>query len=172
MLETVWPNLAPDFRDELLLQCVKGLRSAPDESAAMAKVVADAIKARAQTVQAQWRLADLFGTRRAVARDPVAVAPFLALTYMGVRKDDLAALYAALEVELADPAKGDLEVAERSATTNPPSADRFAAVLAAGVEGVATDSLLCMVAIIADAGLDAWQAPAREALGRHLAAKA
>jgi hypothetical protein len=29
-----------------------------------------------------------------------------------------------------------------------------------------------MVAVIADAGIDAWQAPAREALAQHLAAKA
>ena len=50
MFDTVWPSLSPAFRDELTLQCVKQLRTSPDECDAFARVVADIIKARAQTV--------------------------------------------------------------------------------------------------------------------------
>lgn len=167
MLETIWPNLTPAFRDELVLQCVKQLRNSPDECDAFARVVADVIKARPQTVKSQWRMADIFGTSRAIARDPRRAAPFFGITYMTVRKTDLTALYAALGV-----AHADLTVADSSAIENPPTQAQFGDVLAKGLEGVSTESVRCMVAVIADAGIDAWQAPAREALAQHLAAKA
>ena len=150
MLETIWPNLTPAFRDELLLQCVKQLRNSPEECDVFARLVADTIKARAQTVKAQWRLADIFGTGRAVARDPRRAAPFLGITYMTVRKTDLGALYAALGVTHTD-----LTVADSSAVDNPPTQAQFAGVLAKGLEGVTDESLRCMVAIIADTGIDA-----------------
>ena len=167
MLETIWPSLPTAFRDELVLQCVKQLRNSPDECEAFARVVADAIKARAQSVKSQWRMADIFGTNRAIARDPRRAAPFLGITYMTVRKTDLTALYAALGVTHTD-----LEVAQASAVDQPPTQEQFASVLAKGLDGVSTDSVHCMIAIIADTGIDAWQSPAREALAKHLAAKA
>lgn len=165
MFASVWPALPAAFRNELILQCVKHLKASPNEYEAFARVVAEAIKARPQSVQSQWRMADTFGTNRALALDPRRGAPFFAITYMGVRKTELTALYSALGVE-----HKDLEVAESSAVTNPPTTAQFAAVLAKGLDGVSMDSVRCMVAIIADAGIDAWQAPAREALTQHLAA--
>lgn len=167
MLETIWPNLTPAFRDELVLQCVKQLRNSPDECDAFARVVADVIKARPQTVKSQWRMADIFGTNRAIARDPRRAAPFFAIAYMTARKTDLTALYAALGV-----AHADLAVAESSAVESPPTQAQFASVLAKGLDGTSMESVRCMVAVIADAGIDSWQAPAREALAQHLAAKA
>ena len=167
VLETIWPSLPPAFRDELTLQCVKQVRTSPDECEAFARVVADLIKARATSVKSQWRLADIFGTSRAIARDPRRAAPFFAITYMTVRKAELSALYAALEV-----VHEDLTVSDASAVEKPPSQAQFAAVLARGLDGVPAESVRCMVAVIADTGIDAWQAPAREALTQHLAAKA
>ncbi|MFM1823289.1 MAG: hypothetical protein RI967_1555 [Planctomycetota bacterium] len=167
MFDAVWPTLPAAFRTELILQCVKHLKSAPGEYDAFARAIADAIKARPQSVKAQWRMSDAFGTLRALALNPKAGAPFFATTYMGVRKTELAALYDALGV-----AHTDLEVAESSAVEAPPTAAQFAAVLANGLAGVPDDSVRCMVAIIADAGIDAWQAPAREALGQHTQPKA
>lgn len=174
MLEVVWPKLSAAFRDELTLQCVKQLKNSPDECDAFARVVADVIKARAQTVKSQWRMADIFGTSRAIARDPRKAAPFFGLTYMTVRKSDLTALYTALGV-----AHTDLAVADSSAIEHPPTQAQFAAVLAqglqsaglgdAGLAGVTPESLQCMIAIIADTGIDAWQAPARDALTQALA---
>lgn len=166
MFEAVWPSLPPAFRDELILQCVKHLKGSPDEYDAFARLIADAIKARPQSVKAQWRMSDTFGTTRALARDPKRGAPFLAVTYMSVRKADLSALYAALGVT-----HKDLDVAESSAVTNPPTQAQFSSVLAKGIDGVSMDSVRCMVAVIADVGIDAWQTPAREALAQHLAAK-
>lgn len=165
MFDTVWPSLSPAFRDELTLQCVKQLRTSPDECDAFARVVADIIKARAQTVKSQWRLSDIFGTNRAIARDPRRAAPFFGITYMTARKADLTALYTALGV-----AHTDLAVADSSAIEQPPTQAQFASVLAKGLDGVSTESLRCMIAIIADTGIDAWQAPARDAMAQHLAA--
>lgn len=167
MLEVVWPTLPTAFRNELILQCVRHLKGMPDDYEAFARVVAGAINARPQSVKSQWRLADTFGTMRALAKDPRYGAPFFAVTYMSVRKDDLTALYAALGV-----AHKDLTVADSSAIENPPTQAQFAAALAKGVDGVSNDSLRCMIAIIADVGLDAWQAPAREALSQSQAPKA
>jgi hypothetical protein len=167
VLETVWPSLPAAFRDELTLQCVKQLRTSPDDCEAFARIVAELIKARAQSVKSQWRMADIFGTRRAIALDPRRAAPFFAMTYMTARAADLTALYAALGV-----AHKDLTVADSSAIENPPTQAQFAAALAKGVDGVPNDSLRCMIAIIADVGLDAWQAPAREALSQGQAPKA
>ena len=164
MLESIWPRLSTAFRDELILQCVKQMRSSPDEAEALARVVADLIKARPQSVKAQWRLSDTFGTKRAIALDPRRVAPFLGITYMTARKSDLTALYAALGVKHVD-----LNVDDSSAVGQPPTQAQFAGVLAGGLDGVAAESLLCMVAIIADTGIDAWQSPAREALAAHAA---
>lgn len=167
MFEAVWPTLPAAFRNELILQCVKHLKATPDELEAFARVVADAIKARPQSVKAQWRMADTFGTMRALALDPRRGAPFFAMTYMGARQADLTALYAALGVT-----HKDLDVAESSAVASPPTQAQFAAVLAKGLDGVSMDSVRCMVAVIAAVGIEAWQAPAREALAQHLAAKA
>lgn len=161
MLDAVWPTLPAAFRNELILQCVKHLKGAPNEYEAFAQVVAAAIKARPQSVKSQWRIADTFGTTRALALNPKAGAPFFAATYMGVRKTELAALYDALGVTHTD-----LEVAESSAVAAPPTAEQFRAVLAKGLNGVSAESLRCMIAVIADVGLDAWRAPAREALSR------
>ena len=44
MLETVWPSLPAAFRDELTLQCVKQLRTSPDDCEAFARIVAELIK--------------------------------------------------------------------------------------------------------------------------------
>jgi hypothetical protein len=167
VFDTVWSSLPPAFRDELILQCVKELRTSPDECEAFARVVADLIKARPQTVKSQWRLADIFGTTRAIARDPRRAAPFFGITYMTVRKADLTALYTALGV-----AHTDLAVADSSAIEQPPTQAQFASVHAKGLDGVSPESLRCMIAIIADTGIEAWQAPAREALAQHLAVKA
>ena len=167
MFDTVWSSLPPAFRDELILQCVKQLRTSPDECDAFARVVAELIKARPQTVKSQWRLSDIFGTTRAIARDPRRAAPFFGITYMTARKADLTALYMALGV-----AHTDLAVADSSAIEQPPTQAQFASVLAKGLDGVSPESLRCMIAIIADTGIEAWQAPAREALAQHLAAKA
>ncbi len=165
MLESIWPRLSTAFRDELILQCVKQMRSSPDEAEALARVVADLIKARPQSVKAQWRLSDTFGTKRAIALDPRRVAPFLGITYMTARKSDLTALYAALGVKHVE-----LNVDDSSAVANPPTEAQFFTALSSGIDGVQEESLRCMLAIIADSGIDAWQAPAREALARHLAA--
>jgi hypothetical protein len=165
MLEAVWPDLSPAFRDELTLQCVKQVRDSPDECEAFARIVAELIKARAQSVKSQWRMSDIFGTRRAIALDPRRAAPFFGLTYMTARAAELTALYAALGI-----AHKDLEVAESSAVDNPPTQAQFAMVLSNGLEGVSPESVRCMIAIIAGTGIDAWQAPAREALTQHLAA--
>lgn len=162
MLETIWPGLSTAFRDELILQCVKQVRTSPDESEAFARVVAELIKARPQSVKSQWRLADTFGTRRAIALDPRRAAPFLGITYMTVRKTELGALYAALGVKHVD-----LNVDDSSAIANPPTEAQFSAVLSSGIGGVSAESLRCMLAIIADSGIDAWQTPAREALAKH-----
>lgn len=166
MFDAVWPTLPAAFRNELILQCAKHLKAAPNEYDAFALVIAQAIKARPQSVKAQWRMSDTFGTNRALALNPKAGAPFFATTYMGVRKTELAALYDALGVTHTD-----LEVAESSAVEAPPTAAQFAGVLANGLDGVSGDSVRCMVAIIAEAGIDAWQAPAREALAKQAAAK-
>ncbi len=167
MFEAIWPTLPAAFRDEMILQCVKHLKSTPEEYDAFARLVAEVIKARPQSVKAQWRMSDTFGTVRALTREPKRAAPFFAVTYMAVRKDDLTALYTALGVT-----HKDLEVAASSAVDNPPTQAQFASVLAKGLDGVTKDSLHCMVGVIADVGIDAWQAPAREALTQHLAAKA
>jgi hypothetical protein len=166
MLEVVWPTLPTAFRNELILQCVRHLKGMPDDYEAFARVVAGAINARPQSVKSQWRLADTFGTMRALAKDPRYGAPFFAVTYMSVRKDDLTALYAALGVKHVD-----LNVDDASAVAHPPTKDAFASALAKGLDGVSVESLHAMVAIIADVGIEAWQAPAREALTEHLAKK-
>jgi hypothetical protein len=165
MLETIWPRLSPAFRDELILQCVKQMRSSPDEAEAFARVVADLIKARPQTVKSQWRMSDTFGTKRAIALDPRKVAPFLGITYLTARKADLVALYSTLGVKHVE-----LNVDDSSAVANPPTEAQFFTALSSGIDGVQVESLRCMLAIIADSGIDAWQAPAREALARHLSA--
>jgi hypothetical protein len=167
MLDTVWPTLPVEFRNELILQTAKQLKGSPDEYETFARVIGAAINARPQSVKAQWRMSDTFGTTRALARDPRIGAPFFTAAYMSVRKAELAALYTAMGVKHTD-----LAVDESSAVTQPPTEAQFASVLANGLEGVSADSLRCMVAIIATAGLDAWQAPARAALTKHLAAKA
>ena len=167
MLDVVWPALPTAFRNELILQCVRHLKGMPDDYEAFARIIAGAINARPQSVKSQWRMADIFGTRRAIALDPRRAAPFFAITYMTARAADLTALYAALGV-----AHKDLTVADSSAIENPPTQAQFAAALAKGVDGVSNDSLRCMIAIIADVGLDAWQAPAREALSLSQAPKA
>ena len=64
----------------------------------------------------------------------------------------------------------DLTVADSSAIEQPPTQEQFASVLAKGLDGVSPESLRCMIAIIADTGIDAWQAPARDAMAQHLAA--
>jgi hypothetical protein len=167
MLEVVWPTLPAAFRDELTLQCVKQLKSTPAECDAFAQIVANIIKARAQTVKSQWRLSDIFGTSRAIARDPQKASPFFAIAYMTARSSEVTALYSALNVE-----HKDLAVADSSAVDKPPTQTHFAAVLAQGLPGVSADSVRCMIAVIADAGIDAWQTPARDALTQHLAATA
>ena len=166
MLEAIWPNLPATFRDELNLQSVKQARTSTEESDAFAQTVADIIKARAQSVKSQWRLSDIFGTRRAVTMDPRRCAPFFGVTYMTVRKTELAALYTALKVK-----HEELNVDESSAVTHPPTQAQFAQVLTSGLDGVSADSLRCMIAIIADTGIDAWQTPANDALTEHLAVK-
>lgn len=167
MLDAVWPALPTAFRNELILQCVRHLKGMPDDYEAFARIVAGAINARPQSVKSQWRMADTFGTMRALAREPRLGAPFFAVTYMAVRKTELAALYAALGVKHTE-----LEVDNASAVDSPPTQAQFAGVLAKGLDGVSADSLHTMIAIIASVGIEAWQAPAREALTQHLAAKA
>ncbi len=163
MLEIVWPTLPSQLRDELILQCVKHLKSAPDDCDAFAKLVADITKSRAATVKSQWRLANIYGTRLALAREPQRAAPFFALTFMTMRAPEVAALYEALGAT-----HKDLAVDESSVTTPPPQ-ERFATALTKGVDGVAPAIVRCMIAVIADAGIDSWQAPARAALAAHTA---
>ena len=167
MLEIIWPTLPTAFRDELTLQCVKQLKNSPDESDAFARVISAVTKSRASVLQSQWRLSNIFGTSRAIALDPQKASPFFAITFMTARQTEVTALYAALNVTHAN-----LAVDESSAVTNPPTSAQFAAGLAKGLDGVSQDSVRCMVAVIADAGIDAWQAPARTALEQHLAATA
>jgi hypothetical protein len=167
MLEVVWPPLPAAFRNELILQCVRHLKGMPDDYEAFARLVGGAINARPQSVKSQWRMADTFGTMRALGREPRLGAPFFAVTYMAVRKPDLTALYSALGVS-----HKDLEVDESSAVQKPPTEAQFASALSKGVDQVSTDSLLMMIAIIAAVGIEAWQAPANAALTKHLAAKA
>ena len=128
MFEAIWPTLPAAFRDEMILQCVKHLKSTPEEYDAFARLVAEVIKARPQSVKAQWRMSNTFGTTQALTRDPKRAAPFFAVTYMAVRKDDLTALYTALGVT-----HKDLEVAASSAVDNPPTKAQFASVLAKGL---------------------------------------
>lgn len=164
MLELVWPTLPASLRTELITQCVKRLRSVPEESQALALIIADITKSRPQTVRSQWKMANIYGTSLAIARDPQKASPFLAQTFMTSRKADVAALYDALGVEHAD-----LEVLESSAVTSPPTEARFAGVLKDGIAGLEPDVVRCAVALIADAGIDSWQDPARRALHAHLA---
>lgn len=164
MLEKLWSHLPTQLRDELIMQCLKHLKSAPQESDAFAQLVADITKSRAQTVKAQWRLANIFGTKLALARDPKRASPFFAQTFMSMRKDEVAALYNALGV-----AHKDLAVEESSAVTSPPTQAQFASVLAQGLAGVAPEIVQCMIAVIADAGIDSWQDPAQKALEALLA---
>ncbi|MSR44601.1 MAG: hypothetical protein EXS15_04480 [Phycisphaerales bacterium] len=163
MLEHVWPTLPLSLRDELIAQCVKYLRNSPDECDAFAQIVADITKSRAQTVKSQWRLANIYGTKLALARDPQRASPFFATTFVAVRKDDVTALYSALGV-----AHKDLAVESSSADITPPTQAQFASALTTGVDGISGDVLHCMIAVIADAGIDAWQLPARTALASHL----
>lgn len=164
MLHHVWPTLPAPLRDELILQCVKHLRNSPDELNAFALIVADITKSRAQSVKSQWKLNNIFGTKIALARDPQKAAHFLASMFMGVRPTEVAALYAALGV-----GHKDLLVDEASAVTHPPTQAQFADALAKGVDGVPSDIVRCMIAVIADAGIEAWQEPARAALQTQLA---
>ena len=166
MLEHIWSNLPNELRDELILQCVKYLKNSPEEADAFARLVADITKSRASTVKSQWRMSNIYGTKLALAREPQRASPFLAVTFMTSRKDDVAALYKALHV-----AHKDLAVEEASIATNPPTQAQFASTLESGIEGISNDVVQCMVAVIADAGIDAWQTPARAALESHLAAR-
>ncbi len=167
MLENVWPSIPPQLRDELITQCVKHLKSAPEECDAFAQLVADITKSRAQTVKSQWRLANIYGTKLALARDPQRASPYFALTFMAMRKDEVVALYDALGA-----AHKDLAVEESSAVTAPPTQAQFASVLTKGLDGISPHIVQCMIAVIADAGIDTWQAPARKALEAHLATRA
>ncbi len=166
MLEHIWPTLSTPFRDELMLQCVKCLKSMPNECDAFARIVADITKSRPQTVKSQWRMSNTYGTKLALGRDPQKASPFFALAYMSARQPEVTALYSALGV-----AHTDLTVAESSITTNPPTQEQFAGVLAKGLDGVAPESVRCMIAVIADAGIDSWQLAARGALETSLASR-
>ncbi len=167
MLEHIWPTLSTQLRDELITQCVKHLKSAPEECDAFAQLVADITKSRAQTIKSQWRLANIYGTKLAIAREPQRASPFFALTFMSARRDEVAALYNALGA-----AHKDLAVEESAAVTSPPTQAQFASVLEKGLDGHSPAIVQCMIAVIADAGIDTWQRPAREALQAHLAADA
>ncbi len=166
MLDLVWPTLPASLRTELITQCVKHLKGSPEESEVFSRIIADITKSRPQTVKSQWRMGNVYGTTMAIARDPLRAAPFLAQTFMTARKAEVAAIYDALGVEHAD-----LEVSESSAVTSPPTQAQFAKVLQSGIPGLAPGIVECAVALIADAGIDAWQAPARGALGAHLATR-
>ncbi len=165
MLEQVWPTLPTALRDDLIAQGVKYLKNAPEEHDAFALLVADITKSRAQTVKSQWRIANYYGTKLAIARDPQRAAPFFAQTFMSARKEEVAALYQALGV-----AHKDLAVDDSSAVTSPPTQAQMASVLEQGLDGVAPAVVQCMIAVIADAGIDTWRSAAREALGASLRA--
>lgn len=167
MLEVVWPTLPVPLRNELILQCVKQLKSEPEQCDAFARIVAAITNARAQTVKAQWRTSNIFGTSLALARDPQKASPFLAITFMTARQSEVIALYAALKV-----VHTDLNVDESSVVTNPPTQAQFASVLAQGLPGISPDIVRCMLAVIADSGIESWQAAARGALEQHVAATA
>ncbi len=166
MLEHIWPTLPTQFRDELMLQCVKCLKGMPNECDAFARIVADITKSRPQTVKSQWRLSNIYGTKLALGREPQRASPFFAIAFMSVRQGEVTALYNALGVTHTD-----LVVAESSIVTNPPTQAQFASVLEKGLDGISSDTVRCMVAIIADAGLDTWQTPARSALEASFAAR-
>ncbi len=166
MLEHIWPSLPAEFREELMLQCVKCLKGMPAECDAFARIVADITKSRPQTVKSQWRLSNVYGTKLALAREPQRASPFFAIAFMSVRQPEVTALYKALGV-----VHTDLAVDESSIVTNPPTQAQFARVLEKGLEGTSSDAVRCMVAIIADAGIDSWQWPARNALEASLATR-
>ncbi len=163
MLDQVWPTLPTQLRDELISQGIRQLKDEPQEYESFATAVAAVTKARPQSVKAQWRVGNLFGTKLAIAREPVAAAGFLAMTFMRVRQSELSALYAALDVE-----HKDLEVSERSSTTAPPAEAKFSAVLNAEVPGVPAAVVQCMIAVIADTGIDSWRQAAKAALTARL----
>lgn len=163
MLEQVWPKLPAQLRDEIITQGVKSLKEDPAEYDNFAALVASVSKARPQSIKAQWSVGNHFGTKLAIAREPVGAAGFLALTFMRVRKAELALLYGALGVQ-----HKDLEVSEASSTTGAPTAQKFQALLKNGVDGITPAALVCMVAVIADTGIDAWRPGASSALEAHL----
>ena len=164
MLEHIWPTLPTPLRAELITQCVTYLKSVPDERDALATLVAEITKSRAQAVKSQWRLANYYGTTLAITREPQRASPYFAQTFLAARKDDVAALYSALGV----PHK-DLALDESAAVASPPTQALFASVLEKGLDGIDPAIVRCMIAVIADTGVDTWQSPARKALEAHLA---
>ncbi len=164
MLEHIWPTLPTPLRAELIAQCVTYLKSAPDECDSFATLVADITKSRAQTIKSQWRLANFYGTTLAITREPQRASPYFAQTFLAARKSDVAALYNALRV-----AHKDLALEEAAAATSPPTQALFASVLEKGLDGIDPAIVQCMIAVIADTGVDTWQSPARKALEAHLA---
>ena len=163
MLDTVWPTINPQTRDELISQCVRNLKNDPENYEQFSTIVAAITKSRRETVKSQWRLGNYYGTKLALARDPDKASPALTMTFMAMRKDDVTALYEALGV-----AHKDLAVEESAITVTPPTEEKFAAVLKNGLTGISPEIVRCMVAVIADAGITEWQGAARGALSAHM----
>ncbi len=167
MLDDVWPTLPAQLRDELITQCVRTLKGDPAAYDQFAHLVASITNSRMDTVKSQWRIGNFYGTKLALSRDPGKASPALAQAFLAARKGEVTALYNALGVE-----HKDLEVDDASVSRDPPTEVKFAAVLQKGLEGISPDILKCMIAVIADSGIDQWQLPARNALVAHLAPRA
>ena len=163
MLDSVWPTLPSQLRDELISQCVRALKSDADAYDHLAQMVAGITKSRMETVKSQWRIGNYYGTKLAIAREPDKVSPALAMTFLAARKTEVAALYNALGVEHAD-----LVVSESAITGTPPTQAQFAAILRDGADGITKDIARCMIAVIADAGIDQWQDGARNAIAQYM----
>ncbi len=163
MLDTVWPTITSQTRDELIAQCVRNLKNDPENYEQFSNIVAAITKSRRETVKSQWRLGNYYGTKLALARDPDKASPAFAMTFMAMRKDDVTALYEALGV-----AHKDLAVEESSITVAPPTEVKFALVLKNGLAGISPEIVRCMIAVIADAGITEWQGAARGALSAHM----
>lgn len=163
MLDSVWPTLPSQLRDELVSQCVRALKSDADTYDHLAQMVAGITKSRMETVKSQWRIGNYYGTKLAIAREPDKASPALAMMFLAARKAEVATLYQALGVEHTD-----LVVSESAITGNPPTQAQFAAILRDGVEGISKDIARCMIAVIADAGIDQWQDSARKAITQYM----
>ena len=163
MLEKVWPSLSITLRDELVAQCVAHLKTEPSSYESFAQFVARVLNSRAVTMKSQWQTGRLTSARNAITRDPERAAVFLIPTFIATRSSDLRGLYLGLGVPCDN---SDVGSAARDVIA--PTESRFTAVLHGGVPDVEPEVIRCMVAIIADGGIESWRKPAADALARYI----